>query len=124
MNTYIIQTTVDIENPEPDRRSKDWTKQPTIKAGNRFIVSLTRDGYRTIRLSGGGYAWTSDRTPLGKLIEANSCAVGAETVLELSNVHGCDFGGEEILRILLKLGRVGPEDFKAVAVIAAEDENF
>lgn len=125
MNKYIIQTTVDIENPEPDRRSKDWNKRPLVEAGSRFIITpMHHDGYRTIQSSAERYAWITGHSPLGKLIEANSCTVGAESVRELSEVHECPFGGEEILRILVKLGRVGPEDFKAVATIATEDEHF
>jgi hypothetical protein len=126
MNKYIVQTTVDLKNPEPDRRFKDWTKRPTVEAGSRFIVSpdLARDGYGTIRASDERYAYVTDRSALGKLIIANSTRVEPVTVRELSEVHDCPFGGSEILRILLKLGKVGPEDFKAVAAIAAEDENF
>lgn len=125
MNKHIIQTTVDITNPEPDRRSKDWNKQPTLKAGSRFIVTpMHHDGYMTIQSSEERYAWTTGHSPLGKLITANSTQVEPVSARELSEVHECAFGGEEILRILVKLGRVGPEDFKAVATIATEDEHF
>src|SRR5262245_50207445 len=117
-NVKVIQLHTDVQNPEPDRRSKDWTKIPVIKAGLRFMV-LNRgpDEYATIESSGHAYAWTTDRSPLGKLILANSDQVSAETVRELKKVHDCDWGDESVLRILLKLGRITPADFAAVAAV-------
>lgn len=113
----IIVTTSEIINPEVDRRSKDWTKLPTVPAGTRFIVTETRDGYLQIQSARGGYAWTSNNSALGKLVMDNSCAVPPETVKEYAAVNDCEWGGDEILRILLKLGRVKPEDFAAVAAV-------
>jgi hypothetical protein len=122
--TYVIQTTADISNPDVDRRSKDWTKLPTIAAGSRFVVQPTRDGYKTIQSVEHRYAWVADRSPLGKLIEANSAKVEPVSVRELARVHGCDYGGTEILRALLKLGRITAADFEAVGKAFEADENF
>lgn len=125
MSKYIIETTADVTNPEPDRRSRDWTKLPTIPKGTRFVVEmLNADGFSTIQRSGGSYGWTATHTDLGKLIQANSKDVAPASVSELAKVHGCNYGADEILRALIKLGRVKPEDFTAVAEAINADENF
>jgi hypothetical protein len=117
-DVIVLQLHTDVKNPEPDRRSKDWTKLPVIKAGLRFLLcERGPDEYATIESSGHAYAWTTDRSALGKLILANSQQVGPESVRELKKVHDCDWGDESVLRILLKLGRITPEDFAAVAAV-------
>ena len=121
---YVIQTTADISNPEMDRRSKDWTKLPKIAARSRFIVQPTRDGYKMIQSAEHRYAWVADHSALGKLIEANSVNVEPVSVRELALVHGCDYGGTEILRALLKLGRITAADFEAVGKAFDADELF
>jgi hypothetical protein len=122
---HVVETTADITNPEPDRRSKDWTKLPQIKAGTRFLVNPeTRDGYGTIQQSDARYDWTATHSSLGKLIIANSKQVEPVSVRELAVVHGCDYGGSEILRVLLKLGRVTAADFEAVSKALEADEHF
>lgn len=107
---YVVQTTFDIDNPYPDRRSKDWNKLPAIEAGSRFIVS----GH-SLKSSAHQYAWENDNSALGRLILANSATVEPTTIRELKAVHDCDWSDGEILRILLKLGRITPADFTAVA---------
>jgi hypothetical protein len=125
MTKHVIETTADIVNPQPDRRSKDWNKLPNITVGTRFLVEPeTRDGYGTIETSAKGYAWMATHSELGKLILANSKRVEPKTVRELMVVHDCDYGGSEILRVLLKLGRVTPADFKAAADAINADENY
>ena len=115
----VIELNHDIRNPKPDRRSKDWHCWPMVKAGMRFIVT----GHSLLS-SDQQFAWLGLHESLAKAIIADSTVVEPETVRELSVVYGCDFGGSEILRILLKLGRIDAEDFKAVAEIAMADENF
>jgi hypothetical protein len=117
MEKYIIQTSVDVKNPEADRRSKDWHKLPVIPAASRFIVSASRDGWFTIQSSTQRYGWIAEHSELGKLIVANAERVEPELVRELCEVHGCDWGADNVLRILLKLGRIKPEDFAAVAAV-------
>jgi hypothetical protein len=34
----------DVHNPKPDRRSKDWAKQPTIEAGLVLVVTQDKHG--------------------------------------------------------------------------------
>jgi hypothetical protein len=113
MEAYrIYQIAEDIPNPAPDRRSKDWNKRPVIPAGSRFTVCDT-----SIRMTGHTYAWEGRRSDLATAIMAAAVLVEPETVRELSVVHNCDYGGDEILRILLKLGRVNAADFAAVAEV-------
>ena len=117
-SVIVIQLHTDVQNPQPDRRSKDWNKLPIVKAGERFMVQKHReDGFATITSCEHSYAWIADRSPLGKLIMDNSQQVGAESVRELMKVHDCDWGCESVLRILLKLGRIKPADFAAVAEV-------
>jgi hypothetical protein len=109
--TKIISLQTTVQNPHPDRRSKDWNKLPQIEAGARFIFT---DG-GALRQSGERWGWCYDNEPLAKLILANSIDVEPESVRELCAVHDCDWGEESILRILLKLGRINADDFVAVA---------
>ena len=125
MKRYVIMMMSTITNPEPDRRSKDWNKQPTIEAGKRFIVDpLNNDGYAVIQASNKSYAWETGHSDLGKLILKNSVNVDPMSPYELARVHDCDYGADEILRCLLKLGKVCAEDFAAVADAINADENF
>jgi hypothetical protein len=111
----IRQVTVDIKNPRPDRRSRDWDKLPVIPAGSRFIVHE-----ESIRSAEHRYAWVGRKSDLGKLIEANSDQVGAQSVKELKAIHNCDWSGDEVLRVLLKLGKIDGGHF-AAAGEAPED---
>lgn len=111
-DAFIVRLTKDIDNPEADRRSKDWNRRTQIKAGSRFIVQGD-----TIRSSEHRYAWTGERSDLGKLIMENSEKVEAESVREMLVVHDCDWGADEVLRILLKMGKLHAADFDAVANI-------
>jgi hypothetical protein len=112
--TYIVETGYEIKNPKADRRSKDWNKAPIIPIGSRFVVRHNKDGYASIS-STTGYGFETDRSELGKLIIANSGTADPKSVKELMIVYNCDWSAEEVLRILVKLGRVSKDDFKAVA---------
>jgi hypothetical protein len=131
---YVIETTREIVNPTKDGRNKhDWNKLPTIPAGSRFIVHVmslawmietvagtaTRDAYEAPSREDytQRYAFELISSELAKLILANAKVVKPD-VKELAD------GGDEILRILIKLGRVKPEDFAAVARAVEADENF
>lgn len=37
--SVVVQLNVDVTNPKPDKRSRDWFKLPTIKAGSRFLLT-------------------------------------------------------------------------------------
>ncbi len=116
LNRYIVELQADVKNPEPDRRSKDWHRQPVVPSGTRFLVNYTIDGYATIRTAD-QYGWVADRSDLGRAIMANVERVEPTTWREFAHVSDCDWGADSILRILVKLGRVGPADFEAVAAI-------
>lgn len=115
----IIELAVDVSNPTPDRRSKDWNKLPVVPKGSRFIVTE-----HTIRSSVGGYAWERDSSELGKAIIARAIKATPTSVRELMIVYDCDFDSSEVLRMLIKLGKITPNDFEAVAKAANEDERF
>ena len=140
---YVIETTRELVNPTKDERNKrDWNKLPTIPAGSRFIVHVVSlawmiDGKTVARTatreadetpsredSRQRYAFELINTALAKLILANAKCVKPETVEEISEVSNCDYGGDEILRILIRLGRVKPEDFAAVAKAVKADKDF
>jgi hypothetical protein len=106
----IIQLTSDVLNPHPDRRSKSWENAPQALAGERFI-----DNGSSLSNSAERYGWLYLTQEFAKLILANSVEVEPESVRELCVTHRCDYGGEEVLRILLKLGRISAADFAAVA---------
>jgi hypothetical protein len=126
-NAYILQLRTELKNPEPDRRSKDWHKQPTIPASMRFIVQNDA----TIMAVNSRYAWTAIRSKLGALIMANSDRVEPEvrsghndySLREIKVVDAdYDYNGDGILLALLKMGRITRQDFRDVrAFMAAED---
>jgi len=117
--TKVIELTADVKNPQPDRRSKDWYKLPVIPAGMRF----TNHGNYLLS-SGDRYGHVYTNYPVAKLVIANAKDVAPQSVREFARVHDVDWGGDEILRVLIKLGRVGPDDFAAVAEACSKDENF
>jgi len=140
---YVIETTRELVNPTKDGSNKrEWNKQPTISAGSRFIVHVmslawmiegkTVAGTATLYAdetpsredSRQSYAFELISSELAKLILANAKVVKPESVNELAEVNNCDYGGDEILRILVELGRIKPEDFAAVAKVVEADENF
>jgi len=142
---YVIETTRELVNPTKDRRNKrDWNKLPTIPAGSRFIVHVVSlawmIGCKTVAGTATRdddempsredfrqrYAFELTSSELAKLILANAKVVKpkSDSVKELAEVNHCDYGSDEILRILVKLGRVKPEDFAAVAKAVDADENF
>jgi len=126
-NAYILQLRTELKNPEPDRRSKDWHKQPVVPAGMRFIVqndvSITAVNSR--------YAWVAIRSKLGALIIANSDRVEPEvrsghhewSMREIKVVDAdYDYNGDGILLALFKMGRITRQDFRdARAFMEAED---
>jgi len=116
-DTYIVETTAEVINPYKDGRSKDWNKLPTIPAGSRFIVGHSLYGAH-------GYAFEPIKSELTQRILAAAVKVEPQSVKELSEVHNCAWGGDEILRVLVKLGRVKPEDFAAVCAAVEANENF
>jgi hypothetical protein len=116
--TKVIELTADIKNPQADRRSKDWNKLPVIPAGKRFTVHG-----EYIRSSVDKYAHEFVQSQLAKTILANAKDVAPNSVTEFARVHDVDFSGGELMRILLKLGRIGDADFAAIAE-AVKDENF
>ena len=128
MSNYILQLRTELKNPEPDRRSKNWHKQPTIPAGMRLIVQNDA----TITAVNSRYAWVSKRSKLGALIMANSDQVEPEirsghndwSLREIKVVDAdYDYDGDGILLALLKMGRITRQDFRdARAFMAAEDE--
>lgn len=121
----VVELVRDVKNPAADRRSRDWNKAPVIKAGARFTVSSSGpDGYGHVRSSAGEYGWEPTRSPLGKLIVDNAKDVEPVSVRELMRVHDCDFSEREVLRMLLKLGRITAKDFADVGDAASADENF
>src|SRR5262245_5795098 len=114
--TYVIELVRDVTNPEPDRRSKDWHKLPTIPAGTRLIVRETRDTYLSINSNvPRAYAWQSDRSPVGKAVLGNSEKREPESWYELANVTGCMDYADGLLEDLLAIGRITRADFEAVA---------
>jgi hypothetical protein len=132
---YVIETTREIVNPTKDGRNKhDWNKLPTIPAGSRFIVHVmslawmietvagtaTRDAYEAPSREDytQRYAFELISSELAKLILANAKCVEPESAKELA------YGGDEILRILIKLGRVKPEDFAAAAKAVEPTSEF
>jgi len=140
---YVIETTRELVNPTKDGRNKrDWNKLPTIPAGSRFIVRVmllawmidgkavagtaTRDADEmpSREDSRQSYAFELTSSDLAKLILANAKCVKPESTKELAEVNNCDHGSDEILRILIKLGRVKTEDFAAVAKVVEADENL
>jgi len=114
--TYVIELVRDVTNPEPDRRSKDWHKLPTIPAGTRLIVEPTRHEYITIKKNlPRAYAWTTERSAVGKAVLANSEKREPESWYELANVTGCMDYADGLLEDMLALGRITRADFEAVA---------
>jgi hypothetical protein len=116
--TKVIELIADVKNPQMDRRSKDWNKLPVIPAGKRFTVHG-----EYIRASSEKYSHEFMNSQLAKAVLANAKDATPETVTEFARVHEVDFGGDELMRILLKLGRIGDDDFAAIAE-AVKDENF
>jgi len=118
MDVFIIQMTRDIDNPTKDRRSRDWNKQQTIKAGLRFIVE---DDTLRAGSDGCSYGFEHRLSELGKLIEANAERVepkGPWKMAAVAGHRGSGFVGMDypyILEVMLKLGRISLDDFKAVA---------
>ena len=116
MTTVIRQLRETITNPHPDRRSKDWNKLPTIPAGSQFIDNGSS-------LWGGRrFTFETENTDLGKLILANSDVVPPKTPRELAECHIGYYYAESILESLVKLGRIGPVDFIAIAELDAKEE--
>jgi len=122
METYVIELVRDVTNPEPDRRSKDWHKLPVIKAGTRLIVRPTAHEYSTISSNvPRGYAFTSDRTPVGKAVLANAYQVRPESWYELAEVTGAMSYADSLLEDMLTLKRISRADFEAVAQYQREE---
>jgi hypothetical protein len=127
-NAYILQLRTELENPESDRRSKDWHKQPIIPAGMRFIVQNDV----TITAVNSRYAWVAIRSKLGALLMANSDCVEPAvrpghhewSLREIKVVDAdYDYNGDGILLALLKMGRITRQDFRdARAFMEAEDD--
>jgi len=113
MHIHIRELKYNVTNPRPDRRSKDWNKLPEIKAGSRFIFHED-----TIYSSDHRYAYEHRRTELGKLIEENTDIVGAVSIKELKALYSCDWSGDEVLRVLLKLGKISATDFQAAGEVS------
>jgi hypothetical protein len=110
-NAYIIQLKIDIKNPEPDRRSKDWNKQPVVPQGKRFIVEYNT----TLTAVDQRYQWERCNSELGRSILANSEHVEPELIREIKIVDAdFDYDGDSILRALLKMGRITRQDFRDV----------
>lgn len=116
--TKVIELTTDIKNPQVDRRSKDWNKLPVLTKGQRFTL---HDGYGEVAtyIHASDHRFNSEYTRggLGKLILDNSVEVEPKSLTEFARIYDCDYGESDtsIAGILLKLGRIGPDDFKAVA---------
>jgi hypothetical protein len=113
---YFLETTAEIANPKPDGRSRenDWSKARTIPAGTRFTVRnerISRSGPRT-------WPYENTRSPLGKLIVANSKTVEPELVHELKEAAGCDYDADIVLADLLQIGRITLDDLRAAAQVA------
>jgi len=111
-DAFVIELRCDLTNPEPDRRSKDWHKRPTIPAGMRFIVRGD-----TITSSDHRYHWTGQRSELGKLVLANSVHVAPspDYIREIQEVIGDGHEGDSLLGALMKMGRVHANDIKDAA---------
>lgn len=120
IKTTIIELTADVNNPHPDRRSKDWDKQPVLAHGTRFIYREDKDYGMAVMPATRRYGWQPVRDGLGALIVANSKPVPPATWQEFAVLAGCDWGADEILRILVKLGRLGEADFRAVGQTAED----
>jgi hypothetical protein len=123
MKCRVIELVADVTNPAADRRSRDWNKTPLLKKGQRFTVHEGKD-FEFLYSCDHRYSHEIAHSDLGKAILANSVTAEAATVTELARVHDCDFSGDEILRILVKLGRVDDTDFAAVGEALAADESL
>src|SRR5262245_28898380 len=120
-DNYVIELVRDVKNPEPDRRSKDWTKLTIVPAGTRLIVSPKRDNYVAIENNTKGWPWTTTHSPLGKVVLANAERREPESWYELAIVEGCITYAGSILEDLLKIGRITRADFEAVAEYQNEE---
>lgn len=128
-NIKTIELAADIENPKPDRRSKDWFAASILHKGRRFTVHSypQRPGRypepASIRSSEHEYGTDYVTSDLGKLIVANSIEVEPTSVRELKRVHDCDYPGDYVLSYLLKMGRITAADFAAVGETINNEEN-
>ena len=110
----VLELTADVKNPNPDRRCKDWHKMPVLTAGQRFTLHEGRE-YNYLHSSLSRYQHEPVDGALGKLIMANAKEVEPRSFTEMSRVHGDDESSAVVAETLFKLGRIGPDDFRAVA---------
>jgi len=130
MTTKVLELTCDVANPQADRRSKDWNKVPVLTKGQRFTWHEGRDydWLRSANTRAGQAHHYSVTEPvlqrdgnLGQLIVNNSTIVEPKTYIEMKRVYDCDYDG--LAEVLFDLGRIGPDDFKALSEYFNEERN-
>jgi|SRR5215469_5297122 len=122
--TKVLELITDVKNPHPDRRSRDWNKQPVLAKGQRFTL---HDGREWKYVYSSDHRYHSEPVVradgLGQLIVSNSVAVEPKTFTEFARVYGDDLDPDTIARVLFKLGVIKRTDFE-IAAAAFNDENF
>ena len=127
MKKYVVELVRDLSNPMPDRRRSDWNCRPEFKKGERFVVGEYEEKIGTIKYpvvhvgKANKVGAVSGGVDIGKLILDNSVKVEPKHVPEFIFVHDC-IDCNQVLRVLVKAGRVTEEDFEYVHDALIEED--